>query len=73
VDKFYNNLAELLEVDAIDPDQSLDEYENWDSLTVISFIASLDADYGINMNAKDIAAFSTAGQLFAEVERRKTK
>lgn len=73
MDKFYDNLAELLEVDAIDPDQPLDEYENWDSLTVISFIASLDADYGVNMTAKDIAAFSTAGQLFAEVERRKTR
>lgn len=73
MDKFYDDLAELLEVDAIDPDQPLDEYENWDSLTVISFIASLDADYGVNMTAKDIAAFSTPGQLFAEVERRKTK
>jgi acyl carrier protein len=72
MDKFYDILAELLEVDAIDPDRPLDEYENWDSLTVISFIASLDADYGVNMTAKDIAAFFTAGQLFTEVERRKT-
>ncbi|MBW9332829.1 acyl carrier protein [Herbaspirillum sp. RU 5E] len=73
MDKFYDNLADLLEVDAINPDQPLDEYENWDSLTVISFIASLDADYGVNMTAKDIAAFATAGDLFAEVQRRKTK
>lgn len=73
MNKFYENLAELLEVDAIDPNQPLDEYENWDSLTVISLIASLDADYGVNMTSKDIAAFTTAGQLFAEVELRKTK
>ena len=73
MDKFYANLAELLEVDVIDPEQPLDEYENWDSLTVITFIASLDTDYGVNMTAKDVAAFPTADQLFAEVERRKTK
>lgn len=73
MNNFYDNLAELLEVDAIDPDQPLVEYDNWDSLTVISFIASLDADYSINMTAEDIAAFSTAGQLLAEVERRKSK
>jgi acyl carrier protein len=71
MDKFYDSLAELLEEDAIDPDRPLHEYENWDSLTVISLIASLDTDHGVNMTAKDIAAFFTAGQLFAEVERRK--
>jgi acyl carrier protein len=73
MNKIYDNLAELLEVDAIEPDKPLDEYENWDSLTVISFIASLDADYSVNMTAQDIAAFTTASQLLAEVERRKTK
>ncbi|HEY1132395.1 MAG TPA: acyl carrier protein [Roseateles sp.] len=73
MDKFYENLAELLEVDAIDPAQPLDAYENWDSLTVISVIASLDADFGVNMTAKDMSAFTTAGQLFEEVQRRKTK
>ncbi len=73
MDKFYEHLGELLEVDAIDPAQPLDSYENWDSLTVISFIASLDSDYGINMTAKDLAAFATAADLFTEVQRRKTK
>lgn len=73
MDKFYENLAELLEVDALDPAQPLDSYENWDSLTVISFIALLDSDYGVNMNAKDIAAFTTAGQLFEDIQRRKAQ
>jgi len=71
MDKFLDHLAELLEVDAVDPEKPLSEYENWDSLTVISFIAWLDADHGINMTAKDVAAFSNAGQLFAEVARKK--
>ena len=60
-------------MDLIDPHQPLDEYENWDSLTVISLIASLDTYYGVNMTAKDIAAFPTPDKLFAEVERRKIK
>lgn len=73
MDKFYDKLAELLEVDAVDPAQALDSYENWDSLTVISFIALLDSDYGLNLTAKDISAFATAGQLFDEVQRRKAR
>jgi acyl carrier protein len=73
MDKFYENLAELLEVDAVDPAQPLEEYENWDSLTILSIIASLDSNYGVNMTAKDIAALGTASQLFDEVQRRKTK
>lgn len=73
MEKFYENLAELLEVDAIDPAQPLEAYENWDSLTIISCIALLDSDYGVNLTAKDISAFPTAGQLFEEVQRKSTK
>lgn len=73
MEKFYENLAELLEVSAIDPSQPLEDYENWDSLTIISLIASLDSEYGVNFSAKDIAALATAGKLFEEVQRRRSR
>lgn len=73
MDKFYTDLADLLEVDEIDPAHALEDYENWDSLTIISLIAMLDSDFGVNMTAKDIGEFKTPAELFAEVQRKKTK
>lgn len=70
---FYAGLAELLEVEAIDPGKELDSYENWDSLTVLTLIAMLDADFGVNMTAKEIAGFKTAGELYVELKRKKHK
>ena len=71
MNKFYANLAGLLEVDEIDPDIDLNEYENWDSLTILSVIAMLDSDFGVNMTAKDLTVFKTATELFAELQKRK--
>lgn len=69
--KFYTDLAELLEVDEVDPNMDLDRYDNWDSLTILSLIAMLDSDFGVNLTAKDIAGFKTASELFAELQKKK--
>lgn len=71
--KFYADLAELLEVDEVDPDIELDRYENWDSLTILSLIAMLDSDFGVSMTAKDIAVYKTAAELYAELQNKKNK
>lgn len=70
MEKFYANLAELLEVDAVDPDIQLDSYVNWDSLTILSLIAMLDAEYGVNMTVKDIVGFKNAAELYAELQKK---
>ena len=71
MEKFLTDLAEMLEVDLLDPDKSLDTYENWDSLTILSVIAMLDCNFGINMNATDISRFKTAAELYAETQQKK--
>lgn len=70
MEKFYANLAELLEVDAVDPDIRLDSYVNWDSLTILSLIAMLDAEYGVNMTVQDIVGFKNAAELCAELQKK---
>ena len=71
MEKFYVELASLLEVDLIDPSRDLESYENWDSLTILSLIAILDSDFGVNMTSKDIARFKTASELFAKLQKTK--
>jgi len=64
-------LAELLEVDEIKPGDVLADSPLWDSLTALSLIAMLDADYGVNLTAADLRETRTAGDLEARVAARK--
>jgi acyl carrier protein len=68
-DAFYEQLAELLEVDTIDPSAALDSYDNWDSLTVLALIAWLDKNAGVSLTAKAINQMASAGELFAQVAK----
>ncbi len=47
-------LAAILEVDEINDDQLLESYECWDSLTILSIIATASKDYGKELNYDQI-------------------
>lgn len=70
---FYVKLAEILEVDSVRPEHVLQDFENWDSLTVLSVLAMLDSTYGVNLTAGDLRQMTTAGDLAAAVESRRRK
>ena len=53
-----------------EPDE-LKSYPQWDSLSVLSVIAMLDANYGINLRAKEFENIQTAGDLWNLVQARK--
>jgi acyl carrier protein len=67
----YSRLAELLEVDQVGPDDVLRDSPLWDSLTVLSLIAMLDASYGVNITADGLRDIKTAGDLDALVAARR--
>lgn len=69
----YAKLAELLEVDEVKPEDALQDFENWDSLTVLAVIATLDSGYGVNMTGAELRLIATAGELAAAVESRKRR
>jgi len=68
---FYDNLAEILEVDEVKPNDRLQDFENWDSLTVLSILAMLDASFGLNMTAMDLQKIETVGKLAVFVDSRR--
>jgi acyl carrier protein len=63
MDEFYTRLADILEVDEVAPSDVLRDFAEWDSLTVLSVIAALDAHYGVNISAADLREIATAGEL----------
>ncbi|HWS63864.1 MAG TPA: hypothetical protein VN325_14005 [Steroidobacteraceae bacterium] len=67
----YHQLAEILEADQVNPEDILNKFDYWDSLTVLSILAMFDANYGVNLTAADVRAMQTAGELVAAVELRK--
>lgn len=69
----YVKLAEILEVDEVKPDDVLKDFENWDSLTVLSVLAMLDANHGVNLTAGDLRQIKTAAELAVAVESRRRK
>lgn len=68
---FYDNMAEILEVDEVKPNDILQDFENWDSLTILSVLAMLDANFGVNMTAKNLQKIETVGELATFVDSRR--
>lgn len=63
MDEFYTNLVDIFEVDEVNPDSVLRDFENWDSLTVLSVLAMADATYGVVLSADNLLSITTAGEL----------
>ena len=51
MDDFYQKIAEILEVDAVNASDVLADFPEWDSLSVLSAIAMIGKDYGVNLMA----------------------
>ena len=71
MDEFYTKLAEILEVDEVKETDDLKAFSQWDSLSVLSVIAMLDAYYGVNLRAADFGPIQSAGDLWRLVQSRK--
>lgn len=69
--EFYQRLAEILDVEAVQPENVLKELDCWDSLAVLSVLALADSKYGASIKADEIRAVVTASDLASLVESKK--
>ena len=65
MEKMKEQLAELLEVDEVKDSDVLEDFECWDSQTILSIIAWASENYGKTLLAKDINKAKTVGGLLA--------
>lgn len=66
-----DKLLEILEVDEINPEDILIDFELWDSLTILSIIAMLDEDYKITLSAEELEECKTIADLDNLISERK--
>lgn len=71
--RFYERLAEVLEEDAVRPEDVLTSFEQWDSLTALSVVAMIGEHYSVNLSAEDLVVARTASALEAMVAAKRTK
>lgn len=70
MEEFLPKLAEILEEDEIKLEDRLEDFEEWDSLSVLSVLAMIDSDYNVMLESEALADLTTVGDLFALVESR---
>ncbi len=73
MNEFLKKIAEILEVERVNDTDDLRAFPQWDSLTVLSVIAMLDAGYGVNLRATDLQEAPSAGALWALVQSTKAR
>jgi acyl carrier protein len=70
MNEFLKKLAEILETSEVKEGDQLKDFPQWDSLSVLSVIAMLDANYGVNLRAADFATVNSASDLWKLVQTR---
>ncbi len=60
---FLKKLEDILEVEKIEMDNVISEFEEWDSLTALSIIATIDTDFNVNITAEELLSAITIQNL----------
>lgn len=68
--KFYEQLAQILDVEEVKPENALKDFETWDSLAILSVLAMADSKYGVTIKAEEIRSVTTAEELAKLVESK---
>ena len=69
---FLKSIAGILEVENVKETDDLKAFPQWDSLAVLSVIAMLDANYGVNLRAADFGPVASVGDLWKLVQAKKS-
>jgi acyl carrier protein len=71
--EFYQRLAEILDIEEVQPENVLKDFDGWDSLAILSVLAMADAKYGVSIKAAEIRSVVTAQDLANLVEAKLKK
>ncbi len=65
-----NALEEIMELDegTLKPEDALDSYPEWDSVTILSLISWMDETYGKTVSGEDFKNLKTVADVIAIME-----
>ena len=69
-EEFVQEFAELLENEEVRVDTKFRELDEWDSLAALSTISTIDDEFGVTINNKDLRSVETVGELYDMVISR---
>ena len=72
MDNFFTEMAEILEVEEIADDAVLDDFDTWDSLSILSVVAMADSSFGVQVTAQEVRSVDTVQALHALILCRHT-
>lgn len=63
-------LEEIMDLDegTLKPDDKLKEYDEWDSITILAFIAFMDSDFGKTVKGEEIKNLTTVQDVLDIME-----
>ena len=67
---FLKKLSEILEVDKVELDNVLADFEEWDSLTSLSIIATIDTVFNVNISAEELLSARTVQDLLSLIDTK---
>ena len=67
--KILEDLAEILEEEAVNVEDVLSEFDAWDSLSILSIIAYASENYKKQLSNSDIRSLKTVGELVILIEK----
>lgn len=75
IEILLTELAKLLETDreSVTLDYPLAGFGNWDSLAIVSMIATIDAIFNVSVKGNEIEQCKTVKDIFILIEHKKNK
>ncbi len=75
MDKFLNLVADILnrEENSISYQDDFREYNEWDSLAALSFLAMINEEYDVIISRRDFDDMITLEQIYQYVENQRGK
>ena len=67
MEKLKEVLAEILEVEELDLKKKFTDYNEFDSLAILTILATLDSDYNKTMKASDLRAYNSIEDFCKDV------
>ncbi|PAF47057.1 hypothetical protein BKH46_04875 [Helicobacter sp. 12S02634-8] len=71
MEKFYAKLQDILEVETLSDSDILEDFPDWDSLSIITLITFLDKEYQVNLYTNEIKAAKTIKDLCCLIESKR--
>ncbi|BDU74821.1 phosphopantetheine-binding protein [Mesoterricola silvestris] len=63
MDVFYQKLREILECEDVRRDSDIGDFENWDSLGVLTILAMIDSEYKVALSSEEFLTVRRVGDL----------